>query len=558
MATVGKLSAILSLNSAAFSKGLRRASKSAHRFGSNLTRHMRTISMYGGALAAVATGGGIVLLIKKSIDLMDETGKLADRIGDTTEAISALQYAAGQTGSSADEMNKELEQLGKRLGETQMGTGEAKDALEMLGLSAQSLMAMRPSEAFALLADRTAQLGTQSEKTAVATKLFGRSAINLVNTLSLGSRGLEEMRARAEKLGITFDYAAAVKAAMAKDAIDDLTKAMQGLGIAIANQLTPFIKAAADQMTDMATSGEGMGPKVVNAFESVASAAAIVTKTADRILFAWNTLGETATWLGSVLVAPFALFSDTAHEIFVNLATEAAWASKNAKDAFDRLAADEYGTKVAAQFDAIRKAANEAAAAIAATRGDRTGGGMPGPSMSATDDLAKRAKSIFEATRTPMEEYRAKQQEIWDLQWDGLLDAETAMRALQKAKEDLWKDTGAMDWFKDVMTPVEQLEEKLNKLKGLWEAGLISADLYARGLAKLGEDVEQEGGMGGSAEQVRRQYALMAGEAPAGIAKAGGKDRTPVKADPEELELMRRLVAAAESGLAGRATIGRA
>ncbi len=204
---------------------------------------------YGAALGAVAAGAAVVL-IKKQFSLIDATAKLSDRLGIATEQLTGFQYAAGITGTDTEKLNKGFEFMSKALGEATRGVGEAKDALEMMGLTVDDLIDLTPDEAFKTLADSVKGLGTQYEKTYVASKLFGRGGLGMVNMLDLGRAGIEKLQQRAESLGITFNRLDASRIEAANDAILSTKEAVRGLAIQAAIDLAPFVKLFADDLTN--------------------------------------------------------------------------------------------------------------------------------------------------------------------------------------------------------------------------------------------------------------------------------------------------------------------
>ena len=91
------------------------------------------------ALVGVAGVAGFGLLIKSSLNATDSLAKTASKIGTTTEALSALRYAADITGVATTTMDMALQRFTRRTAEAAKGTGEAKGAIRELGINAQQL-----------------------------------------------------------------------------------------------------------------------------------------------------------------------------------------------------------------------------------------------------------------------------------------------------------------------------------------------------------------------------------------------------------------------------------
>ena len=89
----------------------------------------------GGALAGIATVGGLAALVDRSISAADAIGKTADRIGVGVEALQELRFAAKAAGVEQGTLDMALQRLTRRAAEAAQGTGEAKDALAQMGIA---------------------------------------------------------------------------------------------------------------------------------------------------------------------------------------------------------------------------------------------------------------------------------------------------------------------------------------------------------------------------------------------------------------------------------------
>ena len=242
-------------------------------FGRSINNIRRRVMGMASAFLVAAGIGGIGYMIKKQMEAIDTTAKLADRIGMSTENLVALQHAAEITGMETAAMNKAMETFIRRLGEVRMGVGQATYSLEALGLTADDLVTKTPWEALKVVADRMKNLGTSADEAAAASYLFGTRAKEILTLLRQGSKGIEAFRAEADRLGLTFSRFDAAQVEAANDALTRMRDVFTGLFRQITIQMAPYIEALADKFVDAATEGEGMGEKVVNAFEIMSLAA---------------------------------------------------------------------------------------------------------------------------------------------------------------------------------------------------------------------------------------------------------------------------------------------
>lgn len=242
-------------------------------FTRDLTGAVSSVRRLAGATLALAGIGGIGYLIKQQMAAIDATAKLSDRLDVSTQSLIALQHAAKIAGVEKETLNKSLEILTRRLGEVNMGVGQAKYALDSLGLSADELAGKSTDEAIGLIADQLNKLPNAAQKAAAANYLFGRSGQQLLNLFEEGSAGIDKYRAEVERLGLAYDRVDAAKVEAANDAMERLGAVMRGAVQAAVIELSPYVEALADHLTDAAISGAGLGVTLIDSFEKAALAA---------------------------------------------------------------------------------------------------------------------------------------------------------------------------------------------------------------------------------------------------------------------------------------------
>jgi len=186
-------------------------------------------------------------MVKASIDATDTLKKTADKIGTTTEALSALRYAAEISGVATNTLDMAMQRFTRRTAEAAKGTGEAKSALKELGIDARKLQRLSLDQQMLVLSDAFSGVGSEADKVRLAFKLFDSEGVALVNTLSLGSKGLEDLFGRAKALGIVMSSNAAGGVEKAKDALHDLFSIGKGLRDQFVAALAPAIKHVAER-----------------------------------------------------------------------------------------------------------------------------------------------------------------------------------------------------------------------------------------------------------------------------------------------------------------------
>ena len=262
---LGQLIVNLVARTSAFDRKMRKSRTSIRGMTRDIKNTQRVMLGYARTALAVAGVGGIGYLIKQTASTIDVTAKMSDRLEIATEDLVSMQHAAKITGMSTEGMNKAIETFVRRLGEVKMGVGQARYALDALGLSADEMVNRDHIENLKLIADRISQIKNASEKASAAYYLFGRQGQQMLNLLNEGSKGIEEFRKEAERLGITFSR---LDAAQIEEMNDQLTRAKSVLGGLVQRatiELSPVVIALTDDFIDAATAGKGFGDHVVDA-----------------------------------------------------------------------------------------------------------------------------------------------------------------------------------------------------------------------------------------------------------------------------------------------------
>lgn len=207
------------------------------------------------ALAGVVGVGGMTLLVKQSLSATDALAKTAGKIGTTTEALSALQYAGQLTGVEVNTMNMALQRFTRRASEAAVGTGEAKGALRELGVDARQLVRLPLDQRMLVLADAFENVKGESDRLRLAFKLFDSEGAALVNTLGLGRDGLQGLLGEARALGVVMSSDAAKGVEDANEALFRMQSLFGGIIKQTVAALAPALAALSDLVTSKVKAG---------------------------------------------------------------------------------------------------------------------------------------------------------------------------------------------------------------------------------------------------------------------------------------------------------------
>lgn len=193
-----------------------------------------------GALATLGVGTVAAALlngVRSAADYGDEMAKLAQRAGTTSEAISALAYAARLSDVDNEQLAKGLRELGK---DAQSGGKK----LAALGIAVvDSTGKIKASEVIlSELADVISGLETPQQRAAAAAKVLGEEAgPKLLTMLAGGSKGLREATEEAAKFGRVVSTEASTAAEEFNDNLARMGERASGLALGLSNALLPAL-----------------------------------------------------------------------------------------------------------------------------------------------------------------------------------------------------------------------------------------------------------------------------------------------------------------------------
>lgn len=205
-----------------------------------------------GMLATLGAGAalaGIVALTKQSLDLADSFSKLNLKTGISVETISTLSFGARTAAVSQEGLQKGLIKFTKSMDDYDQGLRSAKDAVAQLFGSEKALQGLNQDQRLKKIVDQLAQLEPGAKRTGAAMAIFGKSGAELLPLMDdLGNGGFDELRKKAEKLGLVINDDLAQKAVQANDAMEDLKSAVQGIATRFTAGLAPALADVADAL----------------------------------------------------------------------------------------------------------------------------------------------------------------------------------------------------------------------------------------------------------------------------------------------------------------------
>lgn len=211
----GKAYVTASLNDGPLKSGLLAAKKMVLGWGAGIAAGGAGLLGIGTAITAP-----ILASFREVLGHFDQFSKAADRTGATTEALSALAYAAQQSDASLEDVQGGVKFLQKNLVAAAEGSKEAAEGFAKLGLTADDLKGKSLDDQFAMIADGLAGIEDPAERTSAAIAVLGKGGLALVPMLKDGGAALRQLLAEAGDVGAIVKDEDARNATRIGDAFD--------------------------------------------------------------------------------------------------------------------------------------------------------------------------------------------------------------------------------------------------------------------------------------------------------------------------------------------------
>lgn len=196
---------------AQFQDSLDQVSKNVAQRTANMSKAFSGVGAAFGALGVGLSVAGLAAFGKSALDSIAALDDLAEKTSLTVETLSQLQAVTRVGGHSLDDVARSASRFARSVSEAAGGNKELLGFFKQLGISAQELKTLKFDELFVKYGTAVANAKDQTNAIAVAQKLAGKSAAELMPFWKdLAERGLDvakvttEMAASAEKVQKNF------------------------------------------------------------------------------------------------------------------------------------------------------------------------------------------------------------------------------------------------------------------------------------------------------------------------------------------------------------------
>lgn len=207
--------------------------------------------------AGLAVGASGFQLLKSTSRQIAETDRWAKSLQLSTQELLAWQFAAEKAGVSGDQMADIFKDIGDKIGDAVLNkSGEAVDALNALGLSAEKISKVSPDKQLLAIGESLEKISTNAEKTTILESL-GNDLSKLLPLFDNNNQKLKQFIDLAKDYGVAPDPSSIDDLVKVNQLFEDMEAQVAGLKIEIAAglakvDLTP-LQGSLDKLHDVLT-----------------------------------------------------------------------------------------------------------------------------------------------------------------------------------------------------------------------------------------------------------------------------------------------------------------
>lgn len=315
---VFELFAKLGLDTSEYDKGLDNSEKKASSFGSKLGGVLKGGAIAFGAGLAVV-GSEVVALtanMQKNVSQLAQYGdsidKSSQKLGVSAKFYQEWEAVMQHSGTSMGNMTASFKTLSNAVQNT---SNEQAEAFEKLGLSLDDLAGMNTEEVFTSVIYALQDMEEGTERTALASTLLGRGAMEMGALLNTSAEDTQKMIDTVNELGGVLSDEAVKDSAKYQDTLQDMQTSITGLKNNMIANFLPSVTMVMDGLTAI-FSGNDSGLGKIN--EGVDD---FVGNLADKLPQILTTGTKIVESIASAIIENIPKLVDTATQIVLELST---------------------------------------------------------------------------------------------------------------------------------------------------------------------------------------------------------------------------------------------
>lgn len=280
--SLGTLTLDLVAKVGGFVSGMDKAERASQQWAKQVQKDAaettKAFASIGSATVALAGAVGVAgfQLLKSTSKQIAETDRWAKSLNISTQELLSWQFAAEKAGVSGEQMADIFKDIGDKIGDAVLNkSGEAVDALNALGLSAEKLSKVSPDKQLLAIGESLGKISTNAEKTTVLESL-GNDLSKLLPLFDNNNERLKQFLSLAKDFGVAPDPASIDDLVKVNQIFEDIEAQVRGLKLEISAGLAKVdlspLTDSLDQLRKVLTD-----PKILQGITNLVSEVAELT-----------------------------------------------------------------------------------------------------------------------------------------------------------------------------------------------------------------------------------------------------------------------------------------
>lgn len=280
------LMAKIGLDTSEYESGLENSKGLFNSFGSTIKSGIGAVGKATfNAIQTVATGVGNMAqnIASSSADLAnygDSIDKASQKIGISAKAYQEWEAVMQHSGTSMDSMTATFKTLSNA---SQSASEDQAAAFEKLGMSLDDISKMSTEDLFKTVITGLQGMEEGTERTAIASQLLGRGAMELGALLNTSAEDTQGMIDEVNRLGGVMSDEAVKSSAEFNDNLQDMTTAIDGFKRGVTAQFLPGISLLMKGFTSLISGGDNAKRQLIAAFARIGNGLEEAIKTVSGI-----------------------------------------------------------------------------------------------------------------------------------------------------------------------------------------------------------------------------------------------------------------------------------
>lgn len=241
--SLGTLTIDLIARTGGFVQGMDKAERSSQKWRDNVKKDAAAVGVslaaVGTAAAAAAIGVGAagISLVKNTSEQITATDRWAKSLKMSTQDLLSWQFAAEKAGLTGDNIADIFKDINDKVGDAVLNkSGEAAQALDTLGLSAQKLAEQSPDKQLMAISEALQKIPTQAGKTNILESL-GNDLSKMLPLFDNNNEKLKQFIQLSKDFGVAPPQEDIDNLVKVNQFFQDIESSAQGLKIEIASGL---------------------------------------------------------------------------------------------------------------------------------------------------------------------------------------------------------------------------------------------------------------------------------------------------------------------------------